>query len=285
MNHLNFQHTSKTFRIGILVNLLYVFIELSFGFFSNSLALIADAGHNLADVSSLILSLLGFRFIKTKVTRNNTFGLRKFSILFSLINSMLLVLSGIWILYESFERFLHPKTIDSFSIIIVASIGVIINFFTAYLFFQDRNKELNIKGAFLHMLADGLVSLGVIISGILLYFTNWVWLDSFVSFAIGGLIIYTAWDVLIESWKLSLAGIPKEISLEEVKKVFIKPQIVAYHDLHVWAISTMENAAIIHIILNPQITISEMQELKKQLKYELKQLGITHSTIEFDFSS
>lgn len=285
MNHLNFQHTSKTFRIGILVNLLYVFIELSFGFFSNSLALIADSGHNLTDVSSLILSLLGFRFIKTKVTKNNTFGLRKFSILFSLINSVLLVLSGIWILYESIERFLHPKIIDSFPIIIVASIGVIINFFTAYLFFQDRNKELNIKGAFLHMLADGLVSLGVIISGILLYFTNWVWLDAFVSFVIGGLIIYTAWDVLMESWKLSSAGIPSEISLEEVKKVFIKPQIVAYHDLHVWAISTVENAAIIHIILNPQITISEMQELKKQLKYELKQLGITHSTIEFDFSS
>ena len=259
-------------------------VEILFGFYVNSLALLADAGHNFMDASSLFLSLLGFRFIKTKVTKNNTFGLRKLSILFSLLNSFVLMSSGIWIFYESIERLYQPEEINSFVVILVASVGVLINFYTAYLFFHDKAKELNIKGAFWHMIADGLVSIGVILGGVIVYFTSWFWIDPLISLSIGFMIVYTSWDLLAESWRLAYGGIPKDIRLEEVKAIFTnKQEILAFHDLHVWAISTTENALIVHIILKDNLTIHELQRIKQDIKREIKTLGITHSTIEFDF--
>lgn len=220
--HFDFTKVSKKFQIGIAINLIYVAVEIFFGFYTSSLALLADAGHNFMDASSLFLSLLGFRFIKTKVTKNNTFGLRKLSILLSLVNSIVLVGSGVWIFYESIERLREPRDLNSFIVIVVALVGVFINFYTAYLFFHDKEKELNIKGAFLHMLADGLVSVGVILSGMIIHFTNWFWIDPIMSLLIGSMIVYTSWRVLAESWRLSIEEIPKHIDMEQVKEIFTK---------------------------------------------------------------
>lgn len=280
----DFVRVSKKFKIGITINLIYVATEIFFGFYTSSLALLADAGHNFMDASSLFISLLGFRFIKTKITKNNTFGFRKLSILLSLINSIILLGSGIWIFYESIARIYQPKELKSFLVSLVALLGVFINFYTAYLFFHDKEKELNIKGAFLHMLADGLVSVGVVLSGVIIYLTNWFWIDPIMSLIIGSVIVYSSWSVLIESWRLSIEGVPKHIDLDKVRKIFTnRKEIVAFHDLHVWAISTVENALIVHVTLKNNHSIQELEVIKRELKKEIKLLGISHSTIEFDF--
>src|SRR6187431_927911 len=172
---------NRALVIGIVLNVAFVVVEFVAGIFTDSLALISDAGHNLSDVSSLFLALWAFRLVKVKATETFTYGYRKATVLVSLFNAVILLIAVGGIGFESFHRFFSPRAVEGGVMAWVAGIGIVINSFTAFLFFKDKDKDLNVKGAYLHMAVDALVSVGVVIIGIAIYFTNWLWLDPAIS--------------------------------------------------------------------------------------------------------
>jgi cobalt-zinc-cadmium efflux system protein len=288
MGH-NHTHTPKltnlnrAFIIGIVINALYVIIEFSAGFYYNSLSLISDAGHNLSDVAALALALLAFRLAKVKANDKFTYGYRKSTILVSLINSVVLFIAIGGIIWESISRINNPVEIQGMSISVVATIGIVINAVSAFLFFKEKDTDLNVKGAYLHLLADAAVSLGVVVSGILIYIFSIFWLDMVMSMIIVLVIFYSTWKLFKESLSLTLDGVPKGIDLQkvisEIKEV---DGVIDVHHLHIWAISTSQNAMTAHIIINSNTEIEQLNVLKKNIKLELEHVNIQHATLEFE---
>ena len=274
---------NRAFIIGIAINALYVIIELGAGLYYDSLALISDAGHNLTDVASLALALLAFRLAKVKANDKFTYGYRKSTVLVSLINSVVLFVAIGGILWESFSRIHNPVVVQGLPISIVAGIGIGINAISAFLFFKDKDSDLNVKGAYLHLMADAAVSLGVVVSGILIYFFHLYWLDLAMSLVIVAVIFYSTWNLFRDSLSLTLDGVPKGIDLNkvisEIKEV---DGVIDVHHLHVWAISTSQNAMTAHVIIHPENGMEQLNILKTNIKHELGHVNIQHATIEFE---
>jgi len=288
MEH-NHQHTTKittlnrAFIIGIAINLLYVVIEFGAGIYYNSLSLISDAGHNLTDVASLALALLAFRLAKVKSNDKFTYGYRKSTILVSLINSVFLFVAIGGILWESFSRLHNPVAVDGLPISVVAAIGIIINAVSAFLFFKDKESDLNVKGAYLHLMADAAVSLGVVVSGALIYFFHLYWLDLAMSLVIVLVIFYSTWSLFKDSLSLTLDGVPKGIKLDEVVSEMMEVEgVLDVHHLHVWAMSTTQNAMTAHILISPESGLAEQNRIKNKIKNELGHVNIQHATLEFE---
>ncbi|PID34795.1 MAG: cation transporter [candidate division SR1 bacterium] len=277
---------TKAFYIGIGLNTLFTVIEFILGYMTDSLALIADASHNLSDVASLILSLIGMKLAQKASTKLYTYGYKKASIIASLINALVLVIIVIGIGKEAIERFTTAPQIAGKIIIITALIGVIINTISAFMFFKGQKKDINIKGAFLHLLVDALVSVGVVISGIIIYYTNWNIVDPIISLIIAIVIIISTRGLLKESIKLILDGVPHDIDSKKIKQIITKNKdIVDFHHLHIWALSSTENALTVHIIAKDTCTIDDMTSIKKTLKTSFKHQNISHITIEFEKES
>ncbi|MBP6049974.1 MAG: cation transporter [Chitinophagales bacterium] len=275
------KHISNAFLIGIVLNMLFVIIQASVGLYINSLSLLSDAGHNFADVASLILSLIAFKLHKIKATNKYTYGYRKTSILVALTNAVILLISIGIICYEAIFRLMNPIALPGKTIAIVAVVGTIINGISAFFFFRDKEKDLNIKSAFLHLVADALISLGIVIGGIIIYFTELYWIDPALSILIAVVILFGTWNLLKDSLVLSLDGVPKNIDLDEIKKVASNINgINNIHHIHIWAISTTENALTAHISLNKEITVADEQRIKDELKDTLLHLNIHHITLE-----
>jgi cobalt-zinc-cadmium efflux system protein len=274
---------NKAFIIGIALNLAFVILEVITGFWTNSLSLLSDAGHNLSDVASLALALLAFRLAKVKATSNFTFGYRKATILVALLNAVILLFAVFSIAYEAIIRFQHPQPVQGKTVAAVALVGVFINSITAYFFMQDKEKDLNIKSAYLHLVADALVSLGVAVGGLVILYTNWLWLDSVLSLGIALVILIGTWSVLSESLRLTLNGVPLNI---EVKKVVNElksiPQVLDVHHVHIWAIDTTQNAMTAHVVVDNRSNRQDLEVLKSKIKHELEHFGIQHSTLEFE---
>lgn len=278
---LDITQASKSLIAGILLNIVFVIAEFGAGFFSNSLALISDAGHNLSDVASLALALLAFRLLKVKPTRKFTYGYRKASILISLLNAVILLMAVGSIGYESVHRFLSPSPVETDVVIYVAGIGIIINFFSALLFFRDRKKDLNLKGAYLHLMVDALVSVGVVVAGIVMSYTGWLWIDPLISLVIMIIILSSTWNLLRDSLSLSLDAVPTNISIETIREMALRLSGVKdIHHIHVWAMSTAENALTAHLVISDSISHEEASYLKTEFKHELEHLGIQHATLE-----
>ena len=288
MDH-NHNHTpqvsslNRAFIIGIAINALYVIIELGAGIYYDSLALISDAGHNLTDVASLALALLAFRLAKVKANDKFTYGYRKSTVLVSLINSVVLFVAIGAILWESISRLNNPVAVQGLPISIVAGIGIGINAISAFLFFKDKDSDLNVKGAYLHLVADAAVSLGVVVSGILIYFFHLYWLDLAMSLVIVVVIFYSTWNLFRDSLSLTLDGVPKGIDINkvisEIKEV---DGVIDVHHLHVWAISTSQNAMTAHVIIHQDNGMEQLNILKMKIKQELEHVNIHHATIEFE---
>jgi cobalt-zinc-cadmium efflux system protein len=258
-----------------------VLVEFIAGLASNSLALISDAGHNLSDVASLALALGAFKLIAIRSTKKYTYGYRKASILISLFNAIILLIAVGSIGYESVFRFISPQPVESNTIIWVAAIGILINALSAMLFFRNKEDDLNIKGAYLHLMVDALVSVGVVLSGIIISYTSWYWVDPLISLIIMVVIVAGMWNLLRDSLSLSLDAVPKNIDLETVRKTALKlAGIKDIHHIHVWAISTAENALTAHLVLNDSISHEEVSRLKNEFKHQLEHLGIQHATLE-----
>jgi len=278
---LDVTQVNKSLVAGILLNMTFVVVEFGAGFFSNSLALISDAGHNLSDVASLALALLAFKLLKSKPTQKFTYGYRKASILISLLNAVILLIAVGSIGYESIHRFITPKPVNTNVIIYVASIGIVINFVSALLFFRDREKDLNLKGAYLHLMVDALVSIGVVVSGIIMMYTQWLWIDPLISIIIMIVILASTWNLLRDSLSLSMDAVPTNINIENIREAALKlAGIKDIHHIHVWAISTAENALTAHLVISDAISHEETSKLKNQFKHSLEHLGIQHATLE-----
>ncbi|MCC6374900.1 MAG: cation transporter, partial [Moraxellaceae bacterium] len=231
------------FAIGISLNIAFVIIEAILGWQAQSLALMADAGHNLSDVLALLLAWSALWLGQKKGNDYQTYGWRRASLLAALINAILLLVAMGAMAWEAMSRLHQPNQINGMMMIWVASIGVVINGVTAWLFMKDSQHDINIKGAFLHMAADALVSLGVIITGLLYVFYGWAWLDPVMSLLIAGVIIIGTWGLLKQSLHLSLDGVPESVELDKVRHYLLSlPLVTAAHDLHIWALSSTEIA-------------------------------------------
>jgi cobalt-zinc-cadmium efflux system protein len=278
---LDFSQVSKSLIVGIVLNIVFVVAEFGAGFFSNSLSLISDAGHNLSDVASLALALLAFRLLKVKPSQKFTYGYRKASILISLLNAVILLTAVGSIGYESVHRFFSPKPVVTHVIIYVASIGILINFFSALLFFRDRKKDLNLKGAYLHLMVDALVSVGVVVAGIVMTYTDWLWIDPLISLIIMVVILSSTWNLLRDSIKLSMDAVPANIDIDQVKAIALRqPAVKDIHHIHVWAMSTAENALTAHLVVAESTSHTEISKVKDEFRHELEHLGIQHATLE-----
>lgn len=276
---------NRAFTIGIILNLAFVVIEFTTGFYTNSLALLSDAGHNLSDVATLALSLFAFIMAKRKATATYTYGFHKTTILASLVNAVILLIAVGSIGWEAIQRFMHPEATQGRAISIVAAIGIVINAASAFLFFKDKDKDLNIKGAYLHLLTDALVSVGVVIAGLVIMYTGLQWIDPLISLVIMAVVLYSTWGLLTESLKLSLDAVPTDINTEEVKAKIEKTEGIrkVFH-MHIWAMGTTKNAMTAHLLLDKGLTEKQVADLKHALKHELEHLNIQHVTLETEVS-
>ncbi|MPZ56219.1 MAG: cation diffusion facilitator family transporter [Rhizobiales bacterium] len=238
------------FLIGIGLNTVFVIVEAVFGVISNSVALIADAGHNLSDVLGLAVAWIGTALAKRTPSSRFTYGLRGSTILAALFNAVFLLVGVGAIAWESIGRLMHPAPVAGTTVMIVAAIGVVINGITAWLFMSGRKGDLNIRAAYLHMVADAGVSIGVVIAGLVIVLTGWLWLDPLISLVIVVVIVWGTWGLLRESVALSLAAVPSNIAPEKVSGYLAGlPGVAGVHDLHIWAMSTTETAMTAHLIM------------------------------------
>ena len=271
---------NKAFIVGIVLNLVFVLVEFGAGFYFDSLALLSDAGHNLSDVVSLVLALLAFRLAKVKANSRYTYGYKKSTVLVSLLNAVILLVAVGGILVESINKLQHPEEVPGGAIAWVAGVGVVINAFTAFLFMKDKEKDLNVKGAYLHMAADTLVSVGVLVAGLIIRQTGWYIIDPIIGIIIAIVILISTWDLLHDSIRLSLDGVSVGIDSEKVKELISQiPGVKDIHHMHIWAISTTENALTAHIVID---NLNNMESLKHEIKHTLEHCDIHHATLEFE---
>lgn len=277
---INAESLNKAFIIGIVLNLAFVVIEFAAGFWFDSLALLSDAGHNLSDVVSLVLALLAFRLAKVKANERYTYGYKKSTILVSLLNAVILLVAVGAIVIESIHKLSNPAVVPGGAIAWVAGVGVLINAFTALLFMKDKEKDLNVKGAYLHMAADALVSVGVLVAGIVISRTGWYIIDPIIGLIVAVVILISTWNLLHDSLRLTLDGVPTSIDSQKVvEAIRALPGVDDVHHIHIWAISTTENALTAHIVLKQP---EGMQEVKHLIRHRLEDFGIGHATLEFE---
>ena len=271
----------RAFAIGVGLNVAFVLIEAFYGYLAHSLALIADAGHNLSDVLGLLLAWGASILAMRQPTPRRTYGLRRSSILAALINAVVLLIAIGGIAWEAIRRFNAPSSVEGGTVIWVAAVGIVINAMTAWLFVAGQKEDLNIRGAFLHMAADAGVSLGVVLAGVAILATGWQWLDPVVSLIIVVVIFVGTWGLLRDSVNLALDAVPEDIDVEKVQ-VFLSnlPGVTEVHDLHIWGMSTTETALTAHLII--QEVISSDALLSRVCKELHDEFGIEHATIQFE---
>lgn len=242
---------NKAFALGIVLNLGFVVAETVFGIFAHSLALLADAGHNLSDVLGLVLAWGANALAQRRPSQRHTYGLRRTTILAALVNAVVLLLVTGGIIWEAIRRFMNPEPVVGSTVIWVAAAGVLVNGATAMLLMSGRHHDLNVRGAFLHMVADAAVSLGVVVSGFIILNTGWLLLDPAMSIVIALVIAWGTWHLLTESLNLALDAVPAGIDCAAVEKFLGGlPGVVALHDLHIWGMSTTESALTVHLVVN-----------------------------------
>lgn len=270
----------KVLWAAILLNLLFVGVEASVGIWQDSLSLLSDAGHNLSDVFSLALVIVGLHLVQVHSNSRYTYGYKKSTVLISLANAILLLVAVGIIIAESVHKLSEPVAIDGSVISWTAGVGILINGLTTLLLMRGQKDDLNIRGAFLHMAADTLVSIGVVISGIVISFTGWFIIDPIISIVIAIVILASTWELLRGSMRLALDGVPEGIEIEEVVEAMRgTDHVIDVHHLHIWAMSTTENALTAHVVIDDE---HEASTVRKALKEALCAQGITHATIEIE---
>ena len=269
---------SKIFIFCIALNLLFVGIETVVGLLYNSVGLLSDAGHNLSDVFSLVLVLVAFRMSKTASTPQFTYGYKKATILISLINALILLVAVGAIIIESIYKLKNPQPISGTAISWTAGAGILINGLTTWLLMSGSKQDINVKGAYLHMLMDTLVSVGVVISGIIISYTDWVWIDPVIGIVLAIIIMFSTYNLLKESLLMTLDAVPSSVDKEHIAEDLRNyNKIESWHHLHIWAISTTEFAATIHIVIKD---LNDMENVKTEVREIFHKSGVHHCTIE-----
>jgi cobalt-zinc-cadmium efflux system protein len=240
---------STAFAIGVFLNFGFVVVEAVFGYFAHSLALLADAGHNLSDVAGLVLAWVAISLAKRKPSARHTYGLRRSSILAALANAIILLIAIGAIAWEAIGRFSKPEAVAGGTVMIVSALGIVVNTITALLFMSGRKKDINVEGAFLHMAADAAVSLGVLIAGGIIRYTGWSWLDPVTSLVIAIVIAIGTWSLFKRSMNLAMDAVPEGIDPVAVREFLAAlPGVASLHDLHIWGMSTTEAALTVHLV-------------------------------------
>lgn len=270
----------RAFALGIALNVGFVVVEAAYGFLSNSMALVADAGHNLSDVLGLAAAWLAAVLVRRAPTARFTYGLRGSSILAALFNAVTLLVATGAIVAEAIQRFLEPAPVAGTTVMTVAGIGILINGVTAWLFASGGRHDINIRGAYLHMAADAAVSLGVVLAGLAILATGFDWIDPVVSLAIAAFIIVSTWGLLTESLRMALAAVPPGIDPEAVRACLAaRPGVVGLHDLHIWPMSTTEVALTAHLVVADTPADSFLKEAADALR---ERFGIAHATLQVE---
>jgi cobalt-zinc-cadmium efflux system protein len=271
----------RAFAIGIALNLAYIIGEAFYGLIAHSLALLADAGHNLGDVLGLAGAWLASILGKRLPSERFTYGLRRSSILAALGNAILLLVVTGGIAWEGIRRLIDPQPVGGSIVLVVAALGILVNGGTALLFMSGRKDDLNIRGAFIHMASDAVVALGVVVAGAVILWTGWHWLDPLVSLIISGIIVFGTWSLLRDSTNLALDAVPAGIEPSDVTKFLMKqPGVVAIHDLHIWPMSTTDTALTCHCMMPAG---HPGDEFLIKLAHDLKdRFRIGHTTIQVE---
>jgi cobalt-zinc-cadmium efflux system protein len=276
------EHYGNLFIIGITLNIGYVAIEAFYGWHIQSLALLADAGHNLGDVAGLVLAWLSMLAARLNANDRHTYGWKKGTIIASFLNASLLLIAMGALAWEAIGRFDQITVTEGSTIMWVAGVGVVINGVTAWLFFSGSQTDLNIRGAFLHMAADALVSLGVVISGALYLQWQWNWLDPMVSLIIVVVVVISTWSLFYKSLHLLFDGVPDNIDATAVKQLLGDiPNVISVHDLHIWAMSTTQNALSVHVVIADGELDRDhlLEQISKQLH---QQENLNHITVQVE---
>ncbi len=272
---------NRAFAVGVILNLGFVGIEAVYGVLADSLALLADAGHNLSDVLGLVLAWGANLLAGRRATVRRTYGFRRTTILASLLSAILLLVALGGIGWEAIERFQRPEPVRALMVMAVAGAGVVVNTVTALLFLKGRKHDLNIKAAFLHMAADAAVSVGVVLAGLAIMYTGWLWLDPAISLVVALIILIGTWSLLRDSINLAVDAVPRGIDPEKVRKYLSSlPGVKAIHDFHVWGMSTTQAALTVHLVM-PEGSRGDafLDALATELN---RRFGIDHSTIQIE---
>lgn len=269
----------KAFIIGILLNSAYVVMEIIYGLIAHSSALLADAGHNAGDVLSLGFSWGALAFALKKPTLNYTYGLKRMSILASILNALILLVTMGIIAGNAIHKFKHLENVDENIVMWVAGLGMVINGVTAWLFMKGQKEDLNIRGAFLHMAGDAAVALGVVIAGFIIKLTGYIWIDPVMSFVIIVVVVWSTWGLLKDSVNLALDAVPENVNLEEVSDYLASVKgVKRVYDLHIWGMSTTQTALSVHLLIPENKGEGDViYEIKEQLH---ERFEITHPTIQ-----
>ncbi len=274
---------NRSFIAGICLNLVYVIIETIYGFTENSTSLLSDAVHNIGDISGLLLAFLAFKLVKVKSSSKFTYGFKKGSILASFVNSILLAFAIGAIAWEGIQKIAEPKQISGLVVIYVASVGVGINFVSAILFKKEKDHDLNVKAAYLHLLIDALVSLGVVLSGILIYYFDLYIMDGITAIVVAMVVLYSSVSLFKDSLIAILDGIPESVNLADIKNIILNVTgVKGVHHVHIWSLSTSEIALTSHILISD---LTQIPRIKNSIKQQLKECYIQHCTLEFEIDS
>jgi cobalt-zinc-cadmium efflux system protein len=273
----------RAFALATALNLALVVIQVVYGVIANSVALLADAGHNFGDVVGLVLAWGAHQLAGRGPTRRYTYGFRSASILAALLNAVILLVATGAIAWEAVQRFFAPSDVEGITVMIVASAGIVINGFAAWLLMAGREGDLNVRGAYLHMVADAGVSLGVVVAGGAILATGWLWLDPLASLIVSAVIVWGTWGLLRDATKMSLAAVPEGIDPLQVRNYLENlPGVTASHDLHIWAMSTSETALTCHLVM-PQGHPGDafLAEIFHELHHRFK---IGHPTLQIELA-
>jgi cobalt-zinc-cadmium efflux system protein len=271
----------SAFAVGITLNVGFVIIEVVYGVLAHSLALVADAGHNMGDVLGLLLAWCATFLARTAPTERRTYGLRSSSILAALFNAIFLLITVGAIAWEALRRFGDPTVVEARTVIWVSIIGIVINTATALMFMSGRKRDLNIRAAFTHMAADAGVSLGVVVAGFLIIATGWRWIDPAISLAIAAVITWGTWGLLRDSVNLALQAVPQGIDLTEVRQYLSSlPHVTEVHDLHIWPMSTTETALTAHLVRD--VDDCDCALLDQAARDLHRKFEIQHATLQFE---
>ena len=288
--HDHHHHTSsivaatRAFKIAVLLNVIYILIEVAAGFYADSLSLLADAGHNISDVLGLVLAWFALSLSQRPPTATYTYGWGGASILAAMANALLLLVAIGMMLWEALHRLAEPLPVNEPVMMVVASVGIVINGLSAWLLMQGSEQDANQRGAFLHLLADALVSVGVVVAGLMIWLTGWLWLDAAMSLIIALVVLLATWRLLRQVLRLSLQAVPDHIDRSAVMQ-FLRQQtgVVSVHDLHVWAMSTRTNALTAHLVMPAG---HPGDDFLHHLAHELEaHFAIHHATIQIELSN
>ncbi|TRZ40616.1 cation transporter [Niallia circulans] len=275
----------KVLLLSFIIITSYMLIEAVGGFITNSLALLSDAGHMLSDSISLVIALLAFQLGEKAASFNNTYGFKRFEIIAAMINGVTLIVISLYIIYEAIGRFANPPEVATTGMLIISIIGLLVNVIVAWIMLRggDTEHNLNMRGAFLHVISDMLGSVGAIIAAILIMVFGWGWADPLASVIVAILILRSGYFVMKDALHILMEGTPQNIDVKEVIAVLEKTdEIQGIHDLHIWSITSELNALSCHAVVANDLTVAESEKILRHLEHELEHIGITHMTIQLE---